>query len=59
MSNSNAKPKPPLSKIIREGDWNPDCPKCHSSTIKRFIWFGRSIGCIQPKCKNYYKRFEK
>ena len=46
-------PKPPLSRIIREGTIG-DCLKCHSTTIKRFIWFGRKIGCIQPKCENYY-----
>lgn len=46
-------PKPPLSRIIREGTIG-DCLKCHSTTIKRFIWFGRKIGCIQPECENYY-----
>ena len=48
------KPKRPLTRIITEGTIG-DCPKCNSTTIKRFIWFGQSIGCIQPKCKNYYK----
>lgn len=49
------KPKPPLSKIIKEGTYGT-CPKCHSTEIKRFIFFGKSIGCIQPECINYYKR---
>lgn len=33
-----------------------DCPNCGSSTVKRFIFFGRKIGCIQPECPNYYKK---
>lgn len=50
------KPPPVLvGRLIREGTIG-DCPKCHSTTIKRFIWFGQSIGCIQPKCSNYYKK---
>ena len=55
------KPEPPtfpLCRIIRERTIG-DCPKCGSTTIKRFIWFGKSIGCIQPLCENYYKRFDK
>ena len=47
-------PKPPLARIIRTGTIG-DCPKCKSTTIKRFFFFGRSIGCIQPECENYYK----
>ena len=52
------KPIQPIIRIIREGTIG-DCPVCGSTTIKRFIFFGMSIGCIQPKCKNYYKRFIK
>ena len=51
-------PNPPLGRIIREGTIG-DCPKCHSTTIKRFIWFGIKIGCIQPECENYYKSKQK
>lgn len=50
-------PKAPLSSIIKEGSLGT-CPNCRSTEIKRFIFFGKSIGCIQPKCKNYYKRYE-
>ena len=50
-------PKPPLTRIIREGTIG-DCKKCGSTTIKRFIWFGKVMGCIQPDCENYYKRNE-
>ena len=49
-------PKRPISRIITEGTIG-DCPECGSTTIKRFVWFGRSIGCIQQLCENYYKRF--
>jgi len=48
-------PKPPLCRIIKEGTIG-DCPECNSTTIKRFWWFGQSLGCIQPECDNYYKR---
>ena len=51
--------KPKLvGRLITEGSIG-DCPKCKSTTVKRFIWFGRMIGCIQPECEFYYKRFEK
>jgi hypothetical protein len=49
------KPKRPLTRIITEGT-SGTCPICGSTEIKRFIFFGMSIGCIQPKCQNYYKR---
>lgn len=48
----------PFPRLVREGTVG-DCPKCRSTTIKRFIWFGMSIGCIQPKCDNYYKLHSK
>lgn len=48
------KPKPPLTRLIREGTLGT-CPDCKSTEVKRFIFFGKLIGCIQPKCKNYYK----
>jgi len=52
-------PRPKMvGMLIREGTIG-DCPECDSTTIKRYIWFGQSIGCIQPLCKNYYKRFNK
>lgn len=52
------KPKPPLSIMIREGSIG-DCPTCRSSQVRRYLTntmfeFGPKIGCIQPKCKNYY-----
>jgi len=52
------KPKPPLSRILEEGIYEY-CNKC-GSTLKRkfnlplFIRFGKVLGCIQPKCENYY-----
>lgn len=41
-------------KLIKEGTIGT-CHICGSTEIKRFIWFGESIGCIKPECKNYYK----
>ena len=54
------KPKPSPIRIIYERDDGQRCPICKSS-IKRFSWL---IGprwiyrnkCIQPECKNYYKK---
>lgn len=43
----------PLCRIIREGTVG-DCPVCQSTTIKKYKWFGPTLGCIQPNCKNYY-----
>jgi len=48
-------PKPPLSRIIREGTIG-SCPKCHSTEIRKYWLFGKKIGCIQPECENYYKK---
>jgi len=46
-------PEPPLARIIIERTLG-DCPICGSTTIKKWRWFGKKLGCIQPKCKNYY-----
>jgi len=48
-------PKPPLSRLITEGTCGT-CPECKSTEIKRFVFFGTSIGCIQPECSRYYKK---
>ena len=48
---------PPLGRLIREGTVG-DCPSCGSTTIKRYKWFGMSIGCIQNGCSNYYKQHQ-
>lgn len=54
------KPDPEIIKIpvrlIREGTIG-DCPYCGSTTVRRFIWFGKRIGCISPRCQGYYKKF--
>lgn len=42
-------------RLVREGTVG-DCSECGSTTIKRFFWFGMTIGCIQKECKNYYKK---
>jgi hypothetical protein len=46
------KPQFPLSYIIEENDNGKFCPTCCSSL--RSNWYGKIIGCIQPKCSNYY-----
>lgn len=51
-----APPKPPLSRMIRERTIG-DCPKCGSTTIKKWFGLGKSIGCIQPECDNYFKKY--
>ena len=53
-------PKPPLSRLIREGSIG-DCPLCKSTQMRKhsmgmFFNLGPIIGCIHPECKNYYKR---
>jgi len=50
-------PEPPLSRIITEGTIGT-CPECGSSEIKRWYGLGKPLGCIQPECKNYYKKQE-
>lgn len=48
-------PEPPLSRLVKEGTYGT-CHKCHSTEKTRFIFgFGKKIGCINPKCENYYK----
>jgi RNA polymerase subunit RPABC4/transcription elongation factor Spt4 len=48
-------PKPPLNRLITEGTYGT-CPECKSTEIKRFGFFGASIGCIHPECSRYYKK---
>ena len=46
-------PLPSLGRILREGGVHI-CDKCHSSI--KTNWYGKKLGCIQPKCSNYYKK---
>lgn len=51
-------PFPPpssIGRIIIEGS-NADCPLCHSTVKYKWFGLGKSIGCIQPLCENYYKK---
>jgi len=58
------KPKPPLLRLIYEWDaplpdnnkGNPKiyCHKCGSSRKRKFP-FIRLMGCIHPKCSNYWQ----
>lgn len=47
------KPRWPIGRLIREGDFGKMCPKCESS-LKYKFWPFKSNKCIQPKCDNYY-----
>jgi hypothetical protein len=48
-------PTPPLMRLIKEGTIGT-CSVCKSTEVKRFIFFGQSIGCINPPCSRYYKK---
>ncbi len=41
-------------KLIREGSMGT-CPEC-GSTEKRWMVFGKKLGCVSPNCKNYWKK---
>ncbi len=45
----------PASRLIREGTIGT-CPECGSTEERRFWLWGKSIGCINSKCENYYKK---
>ena len=51
------KPKPPVCRLIREGDTGKKCPKCQSSLhyrFKYFPFFFTTDRCIQKDCSNYH-----
>lgn len=51
------KPKPPICRLVREGDTGKKCPKCQSSLhyrFKYFPFFFTTDRCIQKDCTNYY-----
>lgn len=51
-----------MVRLIREGTTGT-CPKCGSTELKKyeflFIRFGENIGCIQPKCDNFFDSKQK
>lgn len=49
-----SKPVFPCGALIYETDIRQKCPKCGSSFKRKWIWLGRVLGCIQPRCENYY-----
>lgn len=58
-------PKPPPSRLMREGDVGPYCPKCgsslawkHPSSAVRSM-FIESRFCIQSECDNYWGKGKK
>lgn len=50
-------PTPPPDRIFREGTAGT-CPRCGSTEVKRFVLFGRTIGCINPDCSLHHLRAE-
>lgn len=44
-------PKPPMSRILKEGVVGT-CAMCGSTLYITF--FGKVKGCIQPKCRNFW-----
>lgn len=48
--------QPPLLIRIVKKDSMSFCSICHSSLVKKFVFFGKFIGCLQPLCPNYYKK---
>ena len=42
-------------KLITEGTMGT-CPNCGSTEKRKYWLFGKKIGCISPRCKNYYKK---
>jgi hypothetical protein len=49
------KPKPPIGRRINDWIAPPMCNVCGSSMKRK--WFGlKTLGCIHPKCTNYYKK---
>jgi hypothetical protein len=50
------KPKPPLSRILKEGVGNW-CPLCGSSQERiGFLGLFGKLSCLQPLCVNYIKK---
>jgi hypothetical protein len=50
------RPKFPPMRLITEGSF-VRCKECGSSVHRK--WFIFNDGCIQPECKEYYKKCEK
>lgn len=55
MSELPERPIPPPGRIIRKGGVVGLCPTCGSSQKRAWLGFGRVLGCIQPKCWNYWE----
>jgi len=45
-------PRPPYRRVIREYT-EGTCKICHSTEDKKYIIFGKKIGCINEQCPNY------
>ena len=42
-------------RLITEGTIGT-CPECGSTEKRKYWLFGKKIGCISPRCKNYYEK---
>ena len=58
MKKEPRKPIPALCRIIKENDGRHQCSFCGSSLYRKWGIF-KTPYCIQPKCKNYYKKYIK
>lgn len=53
-SRSPSPPPFPPGRFIQEGAHWASCPQCSSTMMgRRWFFFGKSPGCIQPDCRNY------
>jgi hypothetical protein len=48
------RPTPPPCRLIKEGGVD-FCKTCGSTQKRAWFGLGRVLGCIQPKCWNYYR----
>ena len=49
------KPTPPMPHLLKEGSYKT----CECGSSIKTTWLGfKELGCINPRCKNYYKRNE-
>lgn len=46
--------KPPIGKVLTQGDIRKKCEVCGSS-MRRKLWM-LPLGCKNPKCENYYEK---
>ena len=50
------KPKRPPCRLIKNENFLDVCNQCGSSNKRLLFGLGPVVGCIQPKCDNFYKQ---